>query len=262
MRRRPTGELPRWVMGDEGGRDLQQWYDRRKKSKSLRCDGLIVDLDEVIWRGGASQSRAQPTQSPAIRAIGTRVLFLTSDPGISRLQLAARLIGERHRRHFGLSHDVGGIDGSRHRHDGGPAEPAGAGRPPSTPAATRRPGPLASGCERSNRAASPGQPAARIWGPVRTRDPLMTRPGRPSWPCPRGGSQSSRGLRPSSAGTTVCGKHNGFLVFSSLLATCFGPSLEPAFRAPENAEPGPRDRVPNSGYTHVVPLRIAELSPR
>jgi hypothetical protein len=32
-------------MGDEAGRDMQQWYDRRKKSKPLRCDSLIIDPD-------------------------------------------------------------------------------------------------------------------------------------------------------------------------------------------------------------------------
>jgi ribonucleotide monophosphatase NagD (HAD superfamily) len=56
-------------MGDEGGRDMQQWYDRRKKSKSLRCDGLIVDLDDVIWRGGEPIEGAADAIA-AIRATG------------------------------------------------------------------------------------------------------------------------------------------------------------------------------------------------
>ncbi len=75
MRRRPTGELPRWVTGDEGGRDMKQWYDRRKKSKPLRCDGLIIDLDGVIWRGGEPIEGAADAIA-AIRAIGTRVVLV------------------------------------------------------------------------------------------------------------------------------------------------------------------------------------------
>ncbi len=53
-------------------------------------DGLIVDLDGVIWLGnrpieGAAEAIAN------LRARGTRVLFLTNDPQSSRDELAARL---------------------------------------------------------------------------------------------------------------------------------------------------------------------------
>ncbi len=55
-------------------------------------DGLIVDLDGVVWRGrdpiaGAAQAIA------AVRADGVRVLFLTNEPGSSRGTFAARLTG-------------------------------------------------------------------------------------------------------------------------------------------------------------------------
>jgi hypothetical protein len=64
--------------------------------------------------GAASQSRAQPTQSPP---------FAPSEPGAvldqrpRHLEAAACRSShrERHRRHFGLRHDVGDIDGSHHR---------------------------------------------------------------------------------------------------------------------------------------------------
>jgi 4-nitrophenyl phosphatase len=53
-------------------------------------DGLIVDLDGVIWRGndpilGAAEAIA------TLRAGGTRVLFLTNEPSLSRAQFAVRL---------------------------------------------------------------------------------------------------------------------------------------------------------------------------
>jgi len=55
-------------------------------------DGLIVDLDGVVWRGrdpidGAAQAIA------AVRADGVRVLFLTNEPGSSRGMFATRLTG-------------------------------------------------------------------------------------------------------------------------------------------------------------------------
>jgi glycerol-1-phosphatase len=55
-------------------------------------DGLIVDLDGVVWRGrdsidGAAQAIA------AVRVDGVRVLFLTNEPGSSPGTFAARLTG-------------------------------------------------------------------------------------------------------------------------------------------------------------------------
>jgi HAD superfamily hydrolase (TIGR01450 family) len=56
----------------------------------VEFDGLIVDLDGVIWRGndpipGATEAIA------TLRASGTRVLFLTNEPSRSRAQFAVRL---------------------------------------------------------------------------------------------------------------------------------------------------------------------------
>lgn len=55
-----------------------------------RYDGLILDLDGVIWLGsepiaGAAEAVAR------LRGHGTRVVFLTNDPGESRARQAARL---------------------------------------------------------------------------------------------------------------------------------------------------------------------------
>jgi glycerol 3-phosphatase-2 len=57
---------------------------------NLRFDGLIVDLDGVVWIG----ARAVPRSVEAIaqlRARGVRLLFLTNDPRGSRGEYAARL---------------------------------------------------------------------------------------------------------------------------------------------------------------------------
>jgi glycerol-1-phosphatase len=55
-----------------------------------RYDGLILDLDGVVWLGsqpigGAAEAIAR------LRGHGTRVVFLTNDPGESRSRQAARL---------------------------------------------------------------------------------------------------------------------------------------------------------------------------
>ncbi|MFL5796883.1 MAG: HAD-IIA family hydrolase [Actinomycetota bacterium] len=55
-------------------------------------DGLIVDLDGVVWRGpdpidGAVEAIA------TVRAMGVRVMFLTNEPGSSRSAVAERLTG-------------------------------------------------------------------------------------------------------------------------------------------------------------------------
>lgn len=56
----------------------------------LHCDGLIVDLDGVVWRAG-EPIRGAAEAMAAIRAMGTRVLFLSNDPASSQAQIAARL---------------------------------------------------------------------------------------------------------------------------------------------------------------------------
>ncbi len=53
-------------------------------------DGLLVDLDGVVWVGGVAIAGAVDAIA-ALRARGTRVLFLTNDPSSSREQQAARL---------------------------------------------------------------------------------------------------------------------------------------------------------------------------
>jgi glycerol-1-phosphatase len=53
-------------------------------------DGLIVDLDGVVWLGGVPIEGAVEAVA-RLRARGTRLLFLTNDPSSSRLGQAARL---------------------------------------------------------------------------------------------------------------------------------------------------------------------------
>jgi len=53
-------------------------------------DGLIIDLDGVIWRGGDPIPGAAETIA-AVRRSGTRVLFVTNEPRRSQAALAARL---------------------------------------------------------------------------------------------------------------------------------------------------------------------------
>jgi len=64
--------------------------ERKTHTELVSFDGLIVDLDGVVWRGddpipGAVEAIA------ALRGGGTRVLFLTNEPSRSRAQFAARL---------------------------------------------------------------------------------------------------------------------------------------------------------------------------
>lgn len=56
----------------------------------VNCDGLIVDLDGVVWRGedpidGAAEAIA------TVRSRGIRLLFLTNEPNGSRRSFASRL---------------------------------------------------------------------------------------------------------------------------------------------------------------------------
>jgi glycerol-1-phosphatase len=60
------------------------------QASALRFDGLIIDLDGVVWIG----STAVPGSVDALaelRARGTRLLFLTNNPRDSRAAYAARL---------------------------------------------------------------------------------------------------------------------------------------------------------------------------
>ncbi|MDQ3867376.1 MAG: HAD family hydrolase, partial [Actinomycetota bacterium] len=53
-------------------------------------DGLIVDLDGVVWIGGTVVPGSVGAIA-ALRARGVRLLFLTNDPRNSRAEYAARL---------------------------------------------------------------------------------------------------------------------------------------------------------------------------
>jgi HAD superfamily hydrolase (TIGR01450 family) len=56
----------------------------------IACDGLLIDLDGVVWLGGVPIDGAAAAVA-ALRARGIRVVFLTNDPSISREEQAARL---------------------------------------------------------------------------------------------------------------------------------------------------------------------------
>jgi 3-hydroxyisobutyrate dehydrogenase len=53
-------------------------------------DGLIIDLDGVIWLGSQPVSGAAAAIA-RLRASGTRIIFLTNDPQLTREEQAARL---------------------------------------------------------------------------------------------------------------------------------------------------------------------------
>jgi HAD superfamily hydrolase (TIGR01450 family) len=56
----------------------------------LSYDGLIIDLDGVVWLGDQPIDGAAETIA-ALRARGMRILFLTNEPRRSRAELAGRL---------------------------------------------------------------------------------------------------------------------------------------------------------------------------
>jgi HAD superfamily hydrolase (TIGR01450 family) len=57
---------------------------------AMRHDGLVVDLDGVVWLAGEPIEGAAEAIA-ALRALGTRLLFMTNEPARSRAQVAARL---------------------------------------------------------------------------------------------------------------------------------------------------------------------------
>jgi HAD superfamily hydrolase (TIGR01450 family) len=57
-----------------------------------RYDGLILDLDGVIWQGGEPIPGA-PDGLAAVRANGTRVVFVTNDPSRTPAEVAELLCG-------------------------------------------------------------------------------------------------------------------------------------------------------------------------
>jgi glycerol-1-phosphatase len=58
----------------------------------LAYDGLIIDLDGVIWRGRVPIDGAAEAIG-ALRERGVRLVFMTNEPGSSRIAFAARLTG-------------------------------------------------------------------------------------------------------------------------------------------------------------------------
>ena len=61
-------------------------------ARDLDFDGLIVDLDGVVWLGGEPVP-GSPAALADLRARGLAVAFLTNDPTGSRAEYAARLRG-------------------------------------------------------------------------------------------------------------------------------------------------------------------------
>jgi glycerol 3-phosphatase-2 len=60
------------------------------QAPDLRLDGLIIDLDGVVWVG-ATAVPGSVTAIAHLRAGGVRLVFLTNDPRGSRAEYAARL---------------------------------------------------------------------------------------------------------------------------------------------------------------------------
>ena len=65
--------------------------DPPPSSTRLPCDGLIVDLDGVVWRGGDPVEGAAAALAE-VRSSGVRVVFLTNEPKAARRAIAARLV--------------------------------------------------------------------------------------------------------------------------------------------------------------------------
>lgn len=76
------------IVGDRG-EDVRA-AARNAGSTTCEYDGLIVDLDGVVWLGGHAIDGAVEAVG-ALRRRGLRLLFLTNDPTIPRAEQAARL---------------------------------------------------------------------------------------------------------------------------------------------------------------------------
>jgi HAD superfamily hydrolase (TIGR01450 family) len=61
-----------------------------ERERAVAYDGPIVDLDGVVWLGGDAIEGAVEAVA-TMRALGTRIIFLTNDPQRSREEHAARL---------------------------------------------------------------------------------------------------------------------------------------------------------------------------
>jgi HAD superfamily hydrolase (TIGR01450 family) len=81
------------ILADADGRQSATGGDGDSSVASemlLDYDGLIVDLDGVVWLGGEAIEGAVEAIA-TLRTRGTRLLFLTNDPTTSREEQAARL---------------------------------------------------------------------------------------------------------------------------------------------------------------------------
>ena len=70
--------------------DPAEVLQARERAPDLDFDGLIVDLDGVVWVG-ATAVPGSVAALAQLRARGVRLLFLTNDPRGSRAEHAARL---------------------------------------------------------------------------------------------------------------------------------------------------------------------------
>jgi HAD superfamily hydrolase (TIGR01450 family) len=80
--------------GNAPGREIQRStmsVPSVASPRPLDFDGLIVDLDGVIWRGEQAIGGAAAAIA-AVRARGIRVVFLTNEPRYSRTAFAQRLV--------------------------------------------------------------------------------------------------------------------------------------------------------------------------
>jgi HAD superfamily hydrolase (TIGR01450 family) len=76
--------------GDGAPLSLLSSSPARSSPGQLECDGLIVDLDGVVWLGGIPIEGAVDAIA-AVRASRIHVMFLTNEPGRSRHAIAQQL---------------------------------------------------------------------------------------------------------------------------------------------------------------------------
>jgi HAD superfamily hydrolase (TIGR01450 family) len=79
------------ILRSGGDGDRRRATGREPPSRRFDYDGLIVDLDGVVWLGGEPIKGAAHAIT-TLRARGTRVLFVTNDPQSSRGEHAGRLV--------------------------------------------------------------------------------------------------------------------------------------------------------------------------
>jgi glycerol 3-phosphatase-2 len=78
------------VRGERSARATESNVGSRLDDRPLDFDGLIVDLDGVVWRGDVPIEGAVEAIT-AVRECGVRVLFMTNEPRHSQTAFAGRL---------------------------------------------------------------------------------------------------------------------------------------------------------------------------